>query len=253
MSTGKAASQFRLLVLTDIHYSRAPSRILARRTQLGLELPRRAIEDASRRGGFDAVAILGDVLDDGASPDGDLLLQELADCIRAAAARTPLVVVPGNHDGDFDRFFSAFGDAPGLHRIGQYRFITFADSYAAGDVCTRDQAGRDLLRQVAAEEGGPIIVLQHNPMNPAIDDPYPYMLTNRDQVMRDYADAGVLLSISGHYHRGQELSESQGVKYLTAPALCESPFRYLLVRLNGRQVRVDGGRLESGPDDTEQS
>jgi histidinol phosphatase-like PHP family hydrolase len=62
------------------------------------------------------------------------------------------------------------------------------------------------------------------------------MLTNRPQVMADYARAGVALSISGHAHWGQELNFDRGVGYFTCPALCEAPYRYAIVTLRGRQV-----------------
>jgi hypothetical protein len=69
------------------------------------------------------------------------------------------------------------------------------------------------------------------------------MITNYDQIVRDYAQARVLLSISGHDHDGHPAEKPGGVWYVTCPSLGESPFRYLLVTLTGREVEVEEHRL----------
>jgi len=240
-------TEFRILVLADAHFdsvgapgedgcSKAPF-------ELGLAPIGRALADAERKGGFDCVALLGDLLDDGSSPHAAEDLAAVRGQIQAGAPDAPLLVVPGNHDGDADRFLAAFGQRPGLHELGGYRFVTFADPYSQDDLCTRRESDRAFLAALARQGGGPIVAVQHNPMNPVIESDYPYMLTNRDLVMGDYEQAGVLLSISGHYHPGQELSDAGGVRYFTCPALCEAPFRYGLIWLRGRRVRVETRRL----------
>ena len=241
------AAEFRILVLADVHYDSAcapdeesPSK---RRCELGLDLIAGALADAAQRGGFDCVALPGDLLDDGGSPHAVEDLAAIRGRLQAGAPDVPLLVVPGNHDGDAGMLLGAFGERPGLHELGGYRFATFADPYAEGDFCTRAEADRVFLAELARPDGGPIVAIQHIPMNPAIASEYPYMLTNRDTVMRDYEQAGVLLSISGHYHGGQQLSTAAGVRYYTCPALCEAPFRYGLIGLRGRRVLVETRRL----------
>jgi len=44
------------------------------------------------------------------------------------------------------------------------------------------------------------------------------MHTNHEAVMRDYAQAGVLLSLSGRHHPGQPLSRADGVHKELRPA-----------------------------------
>lgn len=183
------------------------------------------------------LALMGDLIDHGGAPTAVDDLAEVHRVILAAAAEAVLVAVPGNHDHR-EQYLQRFGQ-PTVRQFGGYRFITFADEYAEGDFCTRSEADRRRLDDLAAQGGGPIIALQHNPMNPAIDDPYPYMLTNRDQVMADYAREGVLLSISGHYHAGQPLSRVNGVGYVTAPALTESPFGYTMIQIEGSRVTAE--------------
>ena len=243
------SNDFRLLVIADLHHAPGagePSQDCPlRRIDMAAELLRRAIDDAEHRGSFDAIALMGDLLDNGRRPDSQAGLEQLRDVVRAAAPGKPLLLVPGNHDGEGDPLFSAFQCRPGLHTVGPYRFMVFADRYRPGDFCTRSEEDRRLLSDLAGQEGGPIVVLQHNPMNPAIEDPgYPYMLTNRPEVMADYQRAEVLLSLSGHVHWGQELNFEGGVGYFTCPALCESPYYYAIVTLRGREVSIRTHRLQ---------
>ena len=85
---------------------------------IGKELLRRAIEDAKLRGGFDAIAFLGDMVVDGDSPWAGQCFRELLAETRAAAPETPLLVVPGNHDRDPRTLLETFGDRPGRHEMG---------------------------------------------------------------------------------------------------------------------------------------
>jgi histidinol phosphatase-like PHP family hydrolase len=84
----------------------------------------------------------------------------------------------------------------------------------------------------------PLVALQHNPLHPAIVSEYPYMLTNGPEVLASYSRAGVVASLSGHYHAGQEPSLLDGVTCYTVPALCESLFAFAHVRVAGRTVQI---------------
>lgn len=241
------STELRLLVLADPHAALSPRDIAAipakRSPGLGLELLRRAIDDAGKRGGFDAIALMGDVLNDGNSPDAVATLEAVARELRQAAKDVPLLLVPGNHDGDPGRLLTTFDARSAGHEIAGYRFYVFVDRYTEGDVCTRAPTDQQGFLAWARQKDSPIIVLQHNPMNPVIDDPYPYMLTNRPQVMADYAHTGVMLSLSGHYHKGQSATTIDGVTYFTAPALCEGDFAYTLVILHDREASIETQHL----------
>ena len=241
---------FRLLVIADIHYASDPAAAAAapagRQCLFGCELLRRAVEDARRGGPVDAIALMGDLINDSRQPNALGDLRRLRDGLRTAAADTPLLVVGGNHDNEGDLALDAFEFRPGLVELGGIRFLAFSDAYGPDDSATRRQADRQLLLDAAARDGGPVVVLQHNPMNPPIDDDYPFMLTNREPVLAEYARAGVLLSISGHYHAGQPLNRADGVLYFTAAALAERPFSYAVVSFDGRRVSVEPRRLWLG-------
>ena len=246
--------EFRLLVVTDAHYTSTdaetgslpePKKRLCR---LGCELFRRAVEDAQRRGGFDCIALLGDLTNAGKDPAAAQSRANLRREIDSAAPDVPLLVACGNHDADPPGLYAAFDTTPGLHEIAaaggaRYRFFTFADPYDEDDVCTRPPAELDRFLKAAAKDGPPVIVLQHNPMNPPIESDYPYMMTNREQIMADYARAGVMLSLSGHYHEGQSISIVDGVRYFTAPAVGHESMRYTMVTLRGREAAAEVRRL----------
>jgi len=233
---------FRLLLIADTHYD--PTCEVAgdapdRHVGLGRELAGRAIEDARNRGGFDAVALLGDVINKGTEPHAGAAIEGVFATIASASDGAPLLAVPGNHDYDGDELPGAVEWTRGVREIGGYRFVCFADTYVDTKYGTRSDADRRFLRKLAGREGGPIVAVQHNPFCPLIEADYPYMLTNRDEVVSDYAQAGVMLSISGHYHAGQELNRNGGVLYYTAPAISEPPFSYAMVELRGSDVSVE--------------
>ncbi len=244
--------KIRLLILADIHH--APDELLASDGSAefpcisGCELSRRAIEDAKNRGGFDYIILPGDLLNDGTAANAEQLLMELKEQIISAAPDTPILVVPGNHDGDPERLLAIFKNEPGLHEVSisgcvSYRIVTFADHYTEDNYCTRSSRDREFLLRLAEREGPPIIVIQHGCIYPHIESDYPFRLTNSEQLMQDYAQAGVLLSISGHYHVGQPMSIAGGVRYFTASALCSAPFQYTIVTLSGENVAIEQYRL----------
>ena len=57
-----------------------------------------------------------------------------------------------------------------------------------------------------------------------------------------YEEAGVILSVSGHYHTGTPATRHAGVTYLTAAAIAKPPFPFFVVTVRGEQVEVE--RLE---------
>jgi histidinol phosphatase-like PHP family hydrolase/predicted MPP superfamily phosphohydrolase len=237
----------KLLVLTDIHDHHEPfDPTPHRRCELGRELVRRAIEDARRQGPLDAIAILGDLVNDGRDAGADAMVAGiLAECEQSADGAA-VWVVPGNHDyrADGEHLPAGLsGDTRVVEHCG-YRVVLFADRYELTMFGRRGEGALAFLEEVAARAGGPIVALQHNPMHRRPPGDYPYMLANRDAVIAGYERAGVTLSLSGHYHGGQDRSEQNGVAYATCPALCEEPYRYTLVTLENRQATLETRQLQ---------
>ncbi|MDP6439746.1 MAG: metallophosphoesterase, partial [Candidatus Brocadiia bacterium] len=237
-------AEITVLILGDVHFASQPGRraeVEGVPLRLGAELVERAIVDACRRSSFDAVAMMGDLVDDGSAAGAEADLAELAAVLGDLAGGVPHIVIPGNHDGPAaESLLAAFGDRPGLHEVKGYRFFSFADSWDENDVGHRSaEAMRRLAEEAARPAAGPLIVLQHNCVYPPIDDEYPYVFADPEPIMAGYRRGEVLLSLNGHYHAGQPLCAEGGVQYYTAPSVHRSPFRYALCRLDGRCVSIE--------------
>ncbi len=229
-----------LVIIADVHYVDQADHVCpipTRNASLGSELIQRVRQRIGRTGLPDAIVLMGDLVDNGEAPgaqqDLTALKAELEDI------GVPILVVPGNHDGDPERLLRLFDDRPGLHEINGYLLMTFADQYAPDDRAARSPEGLALIQKIAsAHPDVPLLIFQHNPIHPPVESTYPYNLTNAPEVMATYAKHGVLLSVSGHLHGGSPLCFSDNVGYLTCPALCEDPFRFLRVRVRGHKVAV---------------
>jgi histidinol phosphatase-like PHP family hydrolase/predicted MPP superfamily phosphohydrolase len=232
-----------ILVVSDLHYvnhTGMASRHAARQGEWGLLLMRKALHRLRLLGirpGL--VVVLGDLVDDGLAAGADKDFAELAAALKSMGVAT--LVVHGNHDGDTTSFEALFG-APGLHVIGGYGFLVMNDRMASGDFTTRQATDLALVDHLATERPDlPLVVLQHNPMYPAVEDggTYPYMLTNGSEALAGYDRGKVLLSLSGHYHAGQPRARfGEQTTCYTVPALCELPFAFAHVRLTGRDVEI---------------
>ncbi|MBN1446121.1 MAG: metallophosphoesterase [Candidatus Omnitrophica bacterium] len=238
----------KMLVIGDIHYSAAEEAAASapgRHAKYGLELLTRALRRFAGEEKPDVLVILGDVTDSGGR-------QEANDAMIAVEkSGIPAVIIPGNHD--------APGGRPKPLPIKNFLLYPFVDSYQEDDKCTRREEDIEKFRlAVKNNPGKKIIALQHNPVYPMIEDDYPYNLRNAYSVHRAYAENNVILSLSGHYHPGKNLTyksgESKtltlkafqgrvqgknGVGYFTVPALCESPFRYAVIEVRGDKISAD--------------
>ena len=239
----------RLLVIADVHFvgeARHECAIPARRAAFGLELVQRAVALAHElRLAPDAVVLLGDLVDNGGAEGARRDLEAVRDAV--AKLRAPVIAVPGNHDGDRAQFESVFAAAAAPLDIKGCLVHPFADEFDAHDRAERATGNTAALLDAARV--GPsrrIVAIQHNPVHPPIEGDYPYMLTNRAEVMRAYRDAGVVLSLSGHYHPGQDTTRVDGVCYATCPSLCEPPHSFAMAHVGRDAVRVERHSLSVG-------
>jgi hypothetical protein len=230
-----------LLVLSDLHYIGTADDVCTieeRNCDLGPSLIRDACQRLQGDGIVpDLLVLLGDLVNDGLADGAEEDLAQIAQS--AQDAGLSLLAVPGNHDGEAADFVSLFGCAPGLHEVAGYGFLVFHDLVAPDHATTR--AGRDLTlpREAARQHPDlPLVALQHNPLHPPIDHEYPFIITNADRVLEGYCEAGVILSLSGHYHPGQAAHPVDGTVYYTLPAACEVPFSFAHIRLRGRSLEV---------------
>jgi len=235
----------RLLVIGDSHYAGdTDTPLWDRQVQYGLEFLKRVFRRIDAGDRPDVIILLGDLLNDGLAQGAAKDLSEIRKTAEATGIET--IFVPGNHDADYNLFFSATGDGPGVHIIKDFILYSFTDPYGEGDVCTRREEDLEKFRAVARKHPDKkIIALQHNPVYPAIESEYPYNFTNSEHIHSAYAENRVTLSLSGHYHPGQELAYRDGVGYFTVPALCTEPFRYNVIDIAAGGINIRTGSLKN--------
>lgn len=230
------------LAISDLHYT-GLTRQTAQQPPLRGELARTLLNKVFLRLTHmgikpDLTVLLGDLTECGTDRNVDLDLITLHGELTRSGI--PVLALPGNHDVDAETFNNFFGTPAGLHEFGGYGFIVFNDSYNEAHECVRSDEALAMTRTIAEKHPGlPLIALQHSPIYPAIDSHYPYRPTNVAEIIDSYQKADVILSLSGHYHKGQKARTHENVFYHTVPALCEQPFRFSLIRLTGTHVEVE--------------
>jgi histidinol phosphatase-like PHP family hydrolase/UDP-2,3-diacylglucosamine pyrophosphatase LpxH len=231
-----------VLAISDLHHT-GLSRQTAQLPQIRGELAQTLLKKVFlrlRHMGIqpDLTLVLGDLVEDGtdrnAYHDFISLHGELT------RSGIPFLVVPGNHDGDAAAFNAHLGSDPGLHKIGGYGFVLFSDSYNESHECVRSSEDLALTKKIAEENPGlPLVAVQHPPIYPHLDSLYPYRPTNAAEIIDSFEKSGVILSLSGHFHKGQKARAHENVLYHTVAALSEAPFRFSLIRLCGTRVEVE--------------
>lgn len=237
----------KLLVIGDSHYTGntdIQNPFVDRQIQYGLEFLKRALRRVADEDKPDVIVLLGDLVNDGLE---DTAANDLSD-IRKAVESTGIetIFVPGNHDVDYSLFFTLTGGSAGPLFVKNFILYAFADAYGENDFCARKEEDLNTFRSVVKKHPEKkIIVLQHNPVYPAIENAYPYNLANAESVHKCYAENRVMLSLSGHYHPGQELTHRDGVGYLTVPALCTEPFSYTVIEAQEDGIKTRACSLKN--------
>jgi len=259
----------RLAQITDLHarhHLPGTSRLVQRRSRLMPTLFAEALELCRERGA-DAVVVTGDLLD---VPDyilsGDdyydyrreLFEQETAADYRLLrgqleACGLPWMVLPGNHDW-IPVMAEVFGDQPLTMEVGGYRLVSFWDRDFYSHVPRRLDRERMLWDAMLADQASPPqIHLQHYVITPELNQGWPHTYFEGEFLRRRMVDSGrVVLSLSGHYHRGTELLDDGPCRFATAPAFGEfpHPIRFYdltdggvtMVEESLRAVPVEAGR-----------
>ena len=227
-----------LLLIGDLHYGRQnPACPLPEDAigELTAEWLGRALQEAARHATPDAIMLTGDLVNDGNAAEAEQRLGDLAGVFDEADA--PVIVCPGNHDPDPETTVAAFGDRFGAHRVGEYILYTFRDVFREDETWIRPAAEIECFLSECA--GTPVIALQHGPVYPEIPDAtYPYVAANADAILASYDRADVLLSVSGHFHKGREPVKRNATAYMICTAFCRAPFPYYVVTANGSDISV---------------
>ncbi len=179
----------------------------------------------------DITVFLGDMLDNG----GGLRAREEREHLFRILAKleSPYIIIPGNHDGDIDQFHATFPRAPETLDVNGVRLLTFLDAEEPGYNARRSAAG--LARMDAARRGfdGPIVSIQHVPLFKPGAGESPYAFTNAAEVWDAFEQNNFALALSGHWHKGGSADRS-----LVVPGLCESPFAFLEITIDGDDIQT---------------
>ena len=250
------AKKFIIGHLTDLHARQAlhgSSAVLARRSRDVFDLLPGAI-DILKTQGVNFLAITGDLIDVPTfilAPN-DYYQVPLADWLSLAeadyerikeildASALPYTVLPGNHDYEpilwqvFEKSPLYFAVEPG------YRLVRFFDREWAGHIPRRFDRERKLWeRMLSDEKSPPQIHLQHYVVTPELNEGYPHTYFEGENLKERIAASGrVILSLSGHYHRGTDLISADGSYFAVGPAFCEFPHPFRIYEVEDDQVRM---------------
>ena len=223
----------KIVILTDLHFSKSVNPLIpARKGEFADTLLLRAVHRLNRYIKPDLVFIGGDLINDPEGEDRLELLAELKKTIDLLDA--PSIVIRGNHDPDKDVFESIMGKQVDFLDINGIRFVAFDDPEEPGYNASRSDADLDRMRRLGAEFDGALVSLQHVPLSPPKAEACGYNYTNADEIIKIMRETNYISALSGHYHAGFELSDHEGINYITGRALCEEPFGYAIIEIDDK-------------------
>lgn len=232
-----------ILFLTDLHYVGKADHtcsIAIRKVQLAAQLLKTVFQTVPAET-YDVIVLGGDLTDNGNAVGALEDLQELKQII--TAQNKPFLIVRGNHDAPEEQFRSVFEQYMQPITAGGYQLLGFSDQYRPGVPGQRDM--QEMESTFAALQAKlPVVLFQHSPIYPPIEDEYPYNLAEAERVMEFYQTHRVMLSVSGHLHRGEPPLEHGDITYFTGAALCEAPFAYTILHLDGETITCEQCCLE---------
>ncbi len=231
----------KIAVLSDLHAGKADEDS-AGRGDIAEVLLARALYRVKRWIQPDIVLLLGDMVED----DGSLGVRPLLE--RAAWALTilecPVIVIRGNHDPPEELFYEYFSRPTELVEVKGIRFLPFLDAEEPEFNAQRSKTDLNRMRGARRDFDGPIVSVQHVPLFPPGMSDCPFHYTNAEEVIGVMKEAGIDLAISGHYHEGVELIRHGRQGYVANPALCEAPYSFLEIDIEGESIQTTRHQLQ---------
>ncbi len=231
----------RVAILSDVHFDANVCDAGEGQGPQGKELFTEAVHYVNERISPELVLVLGDLVDAGGTEEGLRCLRELRPAVDLLEA--PVLVLPGNHDPAPEVFYAFFDAPPPWLDAGGVRFLPFVDPEAPEFNARRPAEALERFIEARAGFDGPVVSVQHVPLfEPgACDCPYNY--TNAGDVLVAMRAARAGCAISGHWHRGVEVTDADGMVSIVNPALCAAPHRFLEVTFSGGAIAVRGHAL----------
>ena len=225
----------KIALIADLHYDSIPS-VPKRRGEIEDILLLRTVHRLNRMIIPDVTILLGDLLDRGNEPEAAELRGRLRRIVDNLDSR--VIVLPGNHDGDLDAFYKDFERPADFVDVNGYRFAIFLDPEEPNWNARRTERDLERMRRLRSGFDGPVVALQHVPIFPPGKSECPYNYTNAGEVIGAMRENDIRFAFSGHDHAGMDLVREGRLAFLAGPALCEKPFPFLEIDLEGEEIRV---------------
>ena len=164
------------------------------------------------------------------------------------ATGIPYTIIPGNYD-HIPTFLSVFPEAGKTVDQSGFRFVSYCDREWKNNIPHRhDRERKRMVAELADLASPPQIHIQHFLPYPIIEADYPFNYHDAKNITRLYSESGnVVLSLSGHYHPGTELTEKNGVTYATGEGFCEALFPYRIYTIDGKNVSMEEFQILEKP------
>ena len=224
----------KIVAVGDPHYGPGYDEACARRSEIADILLQKVVDRSNTIIRPDVVLILGDLLQGSDIPDARERLERLAEII--GQFNCPVITIPGNHDPGPDEFFRIIQRPPEWMDVRDVRFLPFIDPEMPE--CNARRTPEDIARVAKARHNhsGPIVSVQHVPLLPAGTSDCQFIYTNGEEIIGDFKKQRVALSIGAHHHRGVDLYCHEGINYVVAPGLCQSPFSFSEITIHGDSI-----------------
>ena len=219
-------TKIKIIVLADIHSAQnTNTQCPERETKFADTLLLRAVHRINRYLQPDITLLLGDFVDDSDSKE----LEKIKDIINSLTC--PWIALPGNHDGNTDRFFEIFPHLPDYLDIKGCRFIPFVDREQPGCNAVRSKSDIRRMESLAKNFNGPVVTCHHVPLFKPKTMDVSYNYINAEEIISTMCSCGITCSLAGHYHNGFISRHQPFGTSIACPALCEKPFRFLEIAI----------------------
>lgn len=236
--------KMKIAIISDIH-APGSAENPALRGELAEILLLRAINRFNRWIKPDVAIICGDIVDGNDNDVARLWLQKIRQILDKLAC--PYIAVRGNHDPSADYFYKVF-ERKEQFDIAGCRFVVFDDPQEPLFCASRTVEQINRFKTARADFNGPIISVQHVPLFPPGMSESPYNYTNAEQIISEMKKHNIFMSVSGHYHKGMGHIQSQGMNFIAAPAVCELPFKYMIIEIDGEKVTAPTDCMQVSPE-----
>jgi histidinol phosphatase-like PHP family hydrolase/calcineurin-like phosphoesterase family protein len=227
----------KIAVISDTHYSsKSNGDAGSRHTAIADTLLLRAVHRLNRFIKPDLVILLGDLIDNGSGKKSQVERWRIMEIISKLDCR--VAVIPGNHDGDIGQFYSVFPNPGEQFDVNGVRFVVFNDPEEPHYNASRTKADLQRMHAARSNYNGPLVALQHVPLFKPGTSESPYSYLNAGEIWDAFEKNNYMLSISGHWHPGDDQVARNAGRSIIAPALCEGSFPFI-------EINIDGERIET--------